>query len=199
VIEPLVELHRISMPGHPGQRCILLPAKNRDRAAREEGRSVPKSSLWSDKGNLSSPKQSAQSSPRYHAPRSAASASAYSGNSSSSTTTGRESKLFPTLQIPLTPVSPPDTSAPSTPGGGWRRGGGLGEDDGDSVCESPRMTAHFPVNLFVTAVADGLMEGGTKHKEQDRLGHIVSKVPKEQNTCVEVRLCLKFVCVCARE
>jgi hypothetical protein len=58
------------------------------------------------------------------------------------------------------------------------------------------MTAHFPVNLFVTAVADGLMAGDTKHKEQDRLGHIVSKVPKEQNTCVEVRLCLKFMCVC---
>ena len=49
-----------------------------------------------------------------------------------------------------------------------------------------RPTAHFPVNLFVTAIADGTMARDTPAKVQERLQQIIRKVPKEQNTSVEV-------------
>lgn len=172
VIESLVDMRNISMPGHPGKRCILLPAKN--KAARDEGRA----SGGSDKTN--------QSSPRPAAPRSGGSYSSASFTS----TTSRETALYPSLQIPLTPASP-DTSVPSTPGT-------LGGDDTDGTWESSRLTAHFPVNLFVTAIADGHMACDTQPKVQDRLAHIVRKVPKEQNTCVEVRPCLSTWPACPR-
>jgi hypothetical protein len=49
-----------------------------------------------------------------------------------------------------------------------------------------RLTAHFPVNLFVTAIADGQIAQDTPLKIAERLSQIVRKVPKEQNTSVEV-------------
>ena len=42
------------------------------------------------------------------------------------------------------------------------------------------------MNLFVTAIADGEMAKDTPVKVQERLSQIVRKVPKEQNTSVEV-------------
>jgi hypothetical protein len=48
------------------------------------------------------------------------------------------------------------------------------------------LTAHLAVNLFVTAIAAGEVAEDTAPKVQERLSHIVSKVPKEQKTCVEV-------------
>ena len=54
-----------------------------------------------------------------------------------------------------------------------------------------RLTAHFAVNLFVTAIADGALAHDTPPKVVDRLRQIVRKVPKEQNTSVEVGVACK--------
>ena len=70
--------------------------------------------------------------------------------------------------------SSPDESVPSTPRAD------------DEVHVEGKATAHFPVNLFVTAIADGSIESDTPQKIRERLGQIVRKVPKEQNTNVEV-------------
>jgi len=86
----------------------------------------------------------------------------------------------PQLHLPATPRSlSPDTSVPSTPG--------VVEDEGMCLAWGiGRPTAHFPVNLFVTAIADGTMARDTPAKVQERLQQIIRKVPKEQNTSVEV-------------
>eukprot|EP00960_Hanusia_phi_P069207 767028-Hanusia_phi.AAC.3 len=68
----------------------------------------------------------------------------------------------------------PDDSVPSTP---------RGEEE---FHVEAKATAHFPVNLFVTAIADGSIESDTPQKIRERLAQIVRKVPKEQNTNVEV-------------
>lgn len=76
----------------------------------------------------------------------------------------------------------PDTSQPSTPGGHV-------EDDiarDASAPPTPRLSAYFPVNLFVTAIADGQIASDTPQKVAERLSLIVRKVPKEQNTSVEI-------------
>jgi hypothetical protein len=48
------------------------------------------------------------------------------------------------------------------------------------------LSAFFPVSLFVTAIADGELANDVSHKSRDRLAQIIRKVPKEQNTSVEV-------------
>jgi hypothetical protein len=45
----------------------------------------------------------------------------------------------------------------------------------------------FPVALFVTAIADGAVTRDTPQKAKERLSLIVSKIPKEQNTSVELK------------
>jgi len=45
----------------------------------------------------------------------------------------------------------------------------------------------FPVALFVTAIADGTVTRDTPQKAKERLNLIVSKIPKEQNTSVELK------------
>jgi len=103
----------------------------------------------------------------------------YSSGCSSATPTPPSSSgnMWQSLHLPHTPRSP-DTSAPSTPGGAM-------QEEMDLMWEG-RLTAHFPVNLFVTAIADGEMARDTPPKVQERLAQIVRKVPKEQNTSVEV-------------
>jgi len=71
----------------------------------------------------------------------------------------------------------PDASQPSTPGGQ------LEDDDG---APAVRLSAYFPVSLFVTAIADGQITSDTNQKVAERLSLIVRKVPKEQNTSVEI-------------
>jgi hypothetical protein len=63
-----------------------------------------------------------------------------------------------------------------------------GDESSDILCcgVQGRLTAHFPVNLFVTAIADGQIAQDTPAKIAERLSQIVRKVPKEQNTSVEV-------------
>jgi len=78
----------------------------------------------------------------------------------------------------------PDASQPSTPGGHV-------EDDasslnGDGVPAAARLSAYFPVSLFVTAIADGQITSDAPPKVAERLSLIVRKVPKEQNTSVEI-------------
>jgi hypothetical protein len=159
-IEPLVDMRATQVPGHSGQRYIVLPAKNkpgRDDKAPSSGGS------------------SAARSPRSSAPRSGGPHSASSSTTTTPKGTPAHGGGWPALQLPSTPRSP-DTSAPSTPGL---------PDDADAQGHS-RLTAHFAVNLFVTAIADGDLAHDTPPKVQERLNMIVRKVPKEQNTSVEV-------------
>lgn len=60
--------------------------------------------------------------------------------------------------------------------------------DRDSVGPSgaPCLSAYFPVSLFVTAIAEGEISSDTPNKVAERLSLIVRKVPKEQNTSVDM-------------
>ena len=93
-------------------------------------------------------------------------------------------------------VSPGSPSLESLPGASppsSGRGGVSAATSGSATPLSgeeafqPRLSAHFGVNLFVTAIADGMVAADTPLKVQERLSQIVRKVPKEQNTSVEVR------------
>ena len=83
------------------------------------------------------------------------------------------------------PMSP-EHSMPSTPRGHLEA---LDDDSGAGAVGrggEQTLTAYFPVNLFVTAIADGQIAGDTAPKMAERLGLIVRKIPKEQNTSVEI-------------
>ena len=49
------------------------------------------------------------------------------------------------------------------------------------------LTAFFPVSLFITAIGDGTLARDIPSKLKDRLVQVLSKIPKEQHTCVEVQ------------
>eukprot|EP00960_Hanusia_phi_P051457 760816-Hanusia_phi.AAC.3 len=53
---------------------------------------------------------------------------------------------------------------------------------GDSM-----LSAFFPVNLFVTAIGDGALAKDISPKARERLEMVLSKIPKEQHTCVEIQ------------
>ena len=160
LIEPLVDRRACPVGAHAGERYIVLPAKK--KPMRED---KPVLALYNNAGHPW---------PRASGPRSAGTCS---GASSTTTPNGTPAHMagWPGLHVPSTPRSP-DTSAPSTPG--------IGED-GEGMWEA-RLTAHFAVNLFVTAIADGELAQDTPPKVLERLSQIVRKVPKEQNTSVEV-------------
>ena len=48
------------------------------------------------------------------------------------------------------------------------------------------LTAFFPVSLFITAIGQGKLARDISSKLRDRLEQVLSKIPKEQDTCVEV-------------
>mmetsp|Transcript_39232 Transcript_39232/g.123746 ORF Transcript_39232/g.123746 Transcript_39232/m.123746 type:complete len:412 (-) Transcript_39232:86-1321(-) len=49
------------------------------------------------------------------------------------------------------------------------------------------LSAFFPVNLFVTAIGDGVLAKDITAKARERLETVLSKIPKEQHTCVEIQ------------
>lgn len=59
-------------------------------------------------------------------------------------------------------------------------------DAGTKLLQSSHASI-FPVSLFVTAIADGTLARDTPQKARERLGQIISKIPKEQNTSVDLK------------
>ena len=83
--------------------------------------------------------------------------------------------------------SPPDTSSrPSTPDMSLDRDSVALDRDSVGPSGAPCLSAYFPVSLFVTAIAEGEISSDTPNKVAERLSLIVRKVPKEQNTSVDM-------------
>ena len=183
-IEPLVQARTVSMPNHEGKRLIVLPAKN--KVARDP--SSP--AAWASGGGGGGSGGSGGGVSKGNARAGKLERPPSSATSSTSTTpsaTPRAAWAVPGLHEAgqashgtYTSWSP-DSSAPTTPRNA--------PDDGREVDAAGGgcPAGHFLVNLFVTAIGEGeVLCDAPDKKAYERLGHVVSKVPKEQNTTVEV-------------
>ena len=149
--------------GFPGRRILVVPTK-KPRAPREEGKNLVQLPV-----SISGACYTANGRPTHRAGFPGSTALHSHMNGASGTRVHYS----------------PDASQPSTPGGHMDDDGNILAGEGQRG-PTPHLTAYFPVNLFVTAIADGQIASDTPNKVAERLGLIVRKVPKEQNTSVEI-------------
>lgn len=173
-LEPLVYRRAVPLKGgaDPNRRYLVLAAKHKppkDDSAPTSPRNTPASPAPSSPRSPRKPR-STPASPKLSA------WGATEGGFARPPSSGGGGRKPLLVQVPVGGFSSPNGSAPTTPVGG----------DLDLWEGAENLTAHFPVNLFITAIADGVIAKDTPPKAADRLSQIVKKVPKEQNTSVDV-------------